>query len=191
MSLKIHKGRASGLLLCVAGFIFGSVAGAFISGFLSDAASDEISGAVLNYLTCGESFSAAADACVGGMILSAFLLLAAFSVPGVVFVPVITAAKGFAISCSVAAIFRTVGSGCIGKTALIFGTDAIFTLPFFFALALTAVSASGELAMRGFGQKAGDSIYGGRFIARATGYLAAEYAVRIILMMLFSKFIEF
>ncbi len=191
MRLRIKSGSAPGALLCAAGFISGCAAGVFISRYIGSAVTEEIYGVMKSYLESGHSVSTAANACLSGMILSVLVLISGFSVPGVFAAPALAAAKGFVISCSVSAMLRVAGSRWIGRAAIIFGTDAVLTLPFFFALCALAFSASGELLMRGFGRRMGQNIYGGGFCIRAAGCLGAEFAVRLALIMCFSRLMEF
>jgi stage II sporulation protein M len=138
------KSHFIGLLLCGAMFLCGSIIGTFSAGLVRDGSS--LNAVLTGYLSAylnGASlkpdlFAAVVDACK--YHLAALFL--GLSVLGVVFIPVLSAVRGFMLSYSVSAVVRLLGGKGVWLALSVFGLRTIITIPCFFILSIYAYAAS-------------------------------------------------
>lgn len=147
------------LVFCATFFVFGSAVGSFFARGLPNA--ELVSDFFFGFFSSLNDGDAAAW--FGAFLDSAVWLLAAFvfsfSVFGVIFIPLFSAAKGFLISFSVAVLTRLYGVESVPAAMCLFGIEAVLMLPFFLTLSSAAISGSGWLGRLCFAKPKGAETY--------------------------------
>jgi stage II sporulation protein M len=143
LSLKSARTDSLGFILCAALFICGSIIGTVAAGLLQDGAS--LRAYLADFLS---GYQNAADApnlllavwsAVKYHLLAVFL---GFSVLGVVFIPALSALRGFFLCFSISAVIRCLGRKGLLLTLSLFGLNTLMTIPCYFILAAASFSAS-------------------------------------------------
>lgn len=146
------KAQFFSLLICGVMFLCGCIIGTFSAGFVNDGTKlDAILTEYLSFYINGKS--ARPDFFISVLDTFKYHLTAVFlglSVLGVIFIPVLSAARGFILSYSVSAIVRLLGGKGAWLALSVFGLRTLITIPCFFILSLYAYSASTYIFRQSF-----------------------------------------
>lgn len=139
-----EKKRHLGLIACGVMFLCGCIIGTVCAGFISDGTklNDYVSGYLSIFLDGTSARPDFFSAVIDTYKYHLTALLFGFSIIGIFFIPVLTAARGFFLCFSVSAIVRLLGVKGIFLALSIFGISTILTIPCFFILSVYAFSAS-------------------------------------------------
>lgn len=171
----------SAFFLCAAGFLLGVILGVLLSG------------GVLEGDSASEFFSEYGKTLLAGSFDSGFLpvfmsvawyhllaILFSFTMLGVALIPLVSAARGFTLSFTLAALVRLYASQGIAAGMALVGFTALLSVPIFFLVSVDAMCASGELVRIGLFRQppAGPGAY--------TADLFMRFFLAIILLLLIS-----
>ena len=147
MSPEANGSQLFGLILSAALFLCGCIVGIISAGFVSNASglSGYISGLVP--LKVGQAISQPNFLSIffNSTKYHIFSLFFAFSVLGVICVPLMMAVRGFFLCFSISVIVRLLGGQGILLALSIFGIGALITVPCLFILSAQTFSASADL----------------------------------------------
>ncbi len=171
----------SAFFLCAAGFLLGVILGVLLSG------------GVLEGDSASEFFSEYGKTLLAGSFDGGFLpvfmsvawyhllaILFSFTMLGVALIPLVSAARGFTLSFTLAALVRLYASQGIAAGMALVGFTALLSVPIFFLVSVDAMCASGELVRIGLFRQppAGPGAY--------TADLFMRFFLAIILLLLIS-----
>lgn len=171
----------SAFFLCAAGFLLGVILGVLLSG------------GVLEGDSASEFFSEYGKTLLAGSFDGGFLpvfmsvawyhllaILFGFTMLGVALIPLVSAARGFTLSFTLAALVRLYASQGIAAGMALVGFTALLSVPIFFLVSVDAMCASGELVRIGLFRQppAGPGAY--------TADLFMRFFLAIILLLLIS-----
>ena len=171
----------SAFFLCAAGFLLGVILGVLLSG------------GVLEGDSASEFFSEYGKTLLAGSFDGGFLpvfmsvawyhllaILFSFTMLGVALIPLVSAARGFTLSFTLAALVRLYATQGIAAGMALVGFTALLSVPIFFLVSVDAMCASGELVRIGLFRQppAGPGAY--------TADLFMRFFLAIILLLLIS-----
>ena len=171
----------SAFFLCAAGFLLGVILGVLLSG------------GILEGDSASEFFSEYGKTLLAGSFDGGFLpvfmsvawyhllaILFSFTMLGVALIPLVSAARGFTLSFTLAALVRLYASQGIAAGMALVGFTALLSVPIFFLVSVDAMCASGELVRIGLFRQppAGPGAY--------TADLFMRFFLAIILLLLIS-----
>ncbi len=141
-----------GLLICGAMFLCGCVIGTFSAGLVGDGTklnailSDYIASYINGSVPSPDFITSVFDA-FKYHLAAIFLGL---SVLGVIFVPLLSAVRGFMLSYAVSAIVRLLGGKGVWLALSVFGIHTLLTIPCFFILCIYAYSSASYIFRQSF-----------------------------------------
>lgn len=166
--VDLLNGRSAAVVLLAGLFALGGVAGCVSAGLIHDPGGD-----LLNYVR--GYLALAAEDRASTYFLNVFwqlvrvpvlTLILGLTALGVVGIPMLFAAKGFALCYAVSAFYRLLGPVGLAPAFVLFGLSALVWLPAFLGLGGQGVLSSYGLLRRAMGDGRYPLGYDGRFLVR-------------------------